>query len=136
MNLYFSALQPTEFERRRALCGAICEVLWQAGSQTRCCVCLQQELPLFDTDYTYRVDGVTEKVRERSNMLLKSESTFSFNVFWTLVTLRQDVFFRTIKLLHGIGAVQLLKNLLCWWWHTWMFWLLNHCIDFYQFYHQ
>lgn len=58
----FSALQPSDFERRRALSSAICEVLWQAGNRTRCCLCLQQELPFFDTDYTYRVDGVTEKV--------------------------------------------------------------------------
>lgn len=60
--LTYSALQPSDFERRKALSGALCDVLWQAGNQTRCCVCLQQDVAFFDTDYQYRVDGFTEKV--------------------------------------------------------------------------
>lgn len=62
MEIFFSALHPSDFERRKALCGAICDVLWQAGNQTRCCICLQQDTAFFDTDYRYRVDGITEKV--------------------------------------------------------------------------
>lgn len=57
-----NALQPSEFERRKALSGAICEVLWRAGSGIRCCVCLLQEDAIFDTNWQYRVDGITEKV--------------------------------------------------------------------------
>lgn len=57
-----NALQPSDFERRKALSGAICEVLWQAGNRTRCCLCLQQDMAYFDTDYRYRVDGITEKL--------------------------------------------------------------------------
>ncbi|XP_052784905.1 inactive ubiquitin carboxyl-terminal hydrolase MINDY-4B-like isoform X3 [Mya arenaria] len=57
-----NALKPSDFERRKALSSAICEILWQAGSQTRCCLCLQQDTAFFDTDYTYRLDGVTEKI--------------------------------------------------------------------------
>ena len=57
-----SALKPSDFERRRALSAAICEIMWQAGGRTRCCLCLQQDTAYFDTDYTYRVDGITEKV--------------------------------------------------------------------------
>ena len=60
--IFCSAVQPSEFERRKALCGAICDILWQAGNQSRCCMCLRQEEALFDMDYTYRVDGITEKV--------------------------------------------------------------------------
>ncbi|XP_060582753.1 inactive ubiquitin carboxyl-terminal hydrolase MINDY-4B-like isoform X2 [Ruditapes philippinarum] len=56
------ALQPTDFERRKALSGAVCDVLWQAGNQIRCCVCLHQDTAFFDTDYQYRVDGITEKL--------------------------------------------------------------------------
>lgn len=57
-----NALQPSDFERRKALCGAICEVLWRAGSGIRCCVCLLQEQAIFDTNWQYRIDGITEKV--------------------------------------------------------------------------
>ncbi|KAL4220105.1 FAM188B2-like [Mactra antiquata] len=57
-----NSLQPNDFERRKALCSAICDVLWQAGGRSRCCICLQQDQAFFDTDYTYRVDGITEKL--------------------------------------------------------------------------
>ena len=59
---FLSALQPSEFERRKALCGAISEVLWRAGSGIRCCVCLLQEVSYFGTNWQYRADGITEKV--------------------------------------------------------------------------
>ncbi|XP_059177434.1 inactive ubiquitin carboxyl-terminal hydrolase MINDY-4B-like [Physella acuta] len=57
------ALKPNAFERRRALIGAICEILWQAGDKRRCCVCLKQEEVCFGPDYRYRPDSVTEKLQ-------------------------------------------------------------------------
>ncbi|XP_052235536.1 inactive ubiquitin carboxyl-terminal hydrolase MINDY-4B-like [Dreissena polymorpha] len=57
-----NALKPSDFERRKALCSAICEILWQAGCQSRCSLCLLQDSAFFDTDYTYRKDGLTEMI--------------------------------------------------------------------------
>ncbi|KAK0048918.1 inactive ubiquitin carboxyl-terminal hydrolase MINDY-4B [Biomphalaria pfeifferi] len=55
-------LKPTAFERRRALAGAVCEMLWQAGDRRKCCVCLKQQEPCFGPDYRYRPDSITEKL--------------------------------------------------------------------------
>ncbi|XP_067670087.1 inactive ubiquitin carboxyl-terminal hydrolase MINDY-4B-like [Haliotis asinina] len=57
-----TALQPNSFERRRALIGGMCEMLWQAGERRRCCVCLLQEHNCFGPDYRYRVDNITERL--------------------------------------------------------------------------
>ncbi|XP_012944658.1 inactive ubiquitin carboxyl-terminal hydrolase MINDY-4B [Aplysia californica] len=57
------ALCPNEFERRRALIGAICEILWQAGEKKRCCVCLKEQEACFGPDYRYKMDGITEKLQ-------------------------------------------------------------------------
>ncbi|RUS85296.1 hypothetical protein EGW08_006943 [Elysia chlorotica] len=56
------ALRPNEFERRRALIGAISEMLWQAGDRKRGCVCLKEEEACFGPDYRYRPDSITEKL--------------------------------------------------------------------------
>ncbi|CAG2191281.1 MINDY3_4 [Mytilus edulis] len=57
-----SALKPNEFERKRALIGAICEMLWAAGEKKRCCICLLQDDRCYDQDYRVRDDGITEKL--------------------------------------------------------------------------
>ena len=60
--IIFSALKPNEYERKRALIGALCEILWTAGEKKRCCICLSQEDRCYDQDYRVRDDGITEKV--------------------------------------------------------------------------
>ncbi|XP_076096330.1 inactive ubiquitin carboxyl-terminal hydrolase MINDY-4B-like isoform X1 [Mytilus galloprovincialis] len=57
-----SALKPNEFERKRALIGAICEMLWAAGEKKRCCICLLQDDRCYNQDYRVRDDGITEKL--------------------------------------------------------------------------
>ncbi|XP_033760244.1 inactive ubiquitin carboxyl-terminal hydrolase MINDY-4B-like isoform X2 [Pecten maximus] len=57
-----SALQPNEFERKRALVSALCQILWKVGDNRRCCVCLQQVARCFPNDYRCRDDGITEKI--------------------------------------------------------------------------
>ena len=68
MDLYvffnvFRVLYPNEFQRRRALVGALSEILWQAGEKKRCCVCLKESESMFGPDYRYKFDGITENVR-------------------------------------------------------------------------
>jgi hypothetical protein len=58
----FSALKPNEFERRRALISALCDILWAAGEKKRCCICLLQEDRCYEQDYSIRDDKITEKV--------------------------------------------------------------------------
>ena len=57
-------LKPGSQFRREALVGAVCEMLWRAGEETKCCVALPQD---GDTNCCqskdYRFDGITEKVR-------------------------------------------------------------------------
>ncbi|XP_061171841.1 inactive ubiquitin carboxyl-terminal hydrolase MINDY-4B-like isoform X2 [Saccostrea echinata] len=57
-----SALKPTEFERKRSLIGALCEILWKAGDGKRCSVCLLQDKRSFPQDYRLRDDNITEYV--------------------------------------------------------------------------
>lgn len=57
-----SALQPNEFERKRALISALCQILWKVGDNRRCCVCLQQVDRCYPNDYRCRDDGITEKI--------------------------------------------------------------------------
>ncbi|XP_021350421.1 inactive ubiquitin carboxyl-terminal hydrolase MINDY-4B-like isoform X2 [Mizuhopecten yessoensis] len=57
-----SALQPNDFERRRALISAMCQILWLVGDNRRCCVCLQQVDRCYANDYRCRDDGITEKI--------------------------------------------------------------------------
>lgn len=66
-----SALKPTEFERKRALISAVCEILWKAGDGKRCCVCLLQDKRSYPQDHRLRDDDVTEFVR----LLTDSETT-------------------------------------------------------------
>lgn len=62
MDLAKSALVPNEFERKRALIGALCEILWAAGEKKRCCICLSLEERCYDQDHRVRDDGITEKL--------------------------------------------------------------------------
>uniref|UniRef100_K1QHM4 Ubiquitin carboxyl-terminal hydrolase MINDY n=1 Tax=Magallana gigas TaxID=29159 RepID=K1QHM4_MAGGI len=55
-----TALKPTEFERKRALISAVCEILWKAGDGNRCCVCLLQDKRSYPQDHRLRDDDVTE----------------------------------------------------------------------------
>lgn len=55
-----NALKPTEFERKRALISAVCEILWKAGDGKRCCVCLLQDKRSYPQDHRLRDDDVTE----------------------------------------------------------------------------
>ena len=55
-------MKPNEFERRRALINALCEILWKVGDKRRCCVCLLQQERCFQQDYRLRDDSITEKV--------------------------------------------------------------------------
>nr|XP_022344132.1 inactive ubiquitin carboxyl-terminal hydrolase MINDY-4B-like isoform X2 [Crassostrea virginica] len=57
-----NALKPNEFERKRALINALCEILWKAGEGKRCCVCLLQDQRSYPQDYRLRDDNVTEYV--------------------------------------------------------------------------
>lgn len=57
-----SALKPNDFERRRALISALCEILWTAGEKKRCCICLIQEEKCYEQDYRIRDDNITEKL--------------------------------------------------------------------------
>lgn len=57
-----NALKPTEFERKRALISAVCEILWKAGDGKRCCVCLLQDKRSYPQDHRLRDDDVTEFV--------------------------------------------------------------------------
>eukprot|EP00105_Crassostrea_gigas_P022790 XP_011442437.1 PREDICTED: probable ubiquitin carboxyl-terminal hydrolase FAM188B isoform X2 [Crassostrea gigas] len=66
-----NALKPTEFERKRALISAVCEILWKAGDGNRCCVCLLQDKRSYPQDHRLRDDDVTEFVR----LLTDSETT-------------------------------------------------------------
>ncbi|XP_048746819.1 inactive ubiquitin carboxyl-terminal hydrolase MINDY-4B-like isoform X3 [Ostrea edulis] len=57
-----SALRPTEFERKRSLISALCEILWKVGEGKRCCVCLLQDKRSYQQDYRVRDDNVTEHI--------------------------------------------------------------------------
>ncbi|XP_022344132.2 inactive ubiquitin carboxyl-terminal hydrolase MINDY-4B-like isoform X2 [Crassostrea virginica] len=57
-----NALKPNEFERKRALINALCEILWKAGEGKRCSVCLLQDQRSYPQDYRLRDDNVTEYV--------------------------------------------------------------------------
>ncbi|KAK6196307.1 hypothetical protein SNE40_001557 [Patella caerulea] len=60
--LAISPLTPSESERNKALVRALAEILWTAGENQRCCICLHLEDVCFDTDYRYRPDGITERI--------------------------------------------------------------------------
>lgn len=57
-----NALKPNDFERRRALISALCDILWAAGEKKRCCICLLQEDRCYEQDYCIRDDKITEKL--------------------------------------------------------------------------
>lgn len=55
-------LDPTPYERTRALCQALAQILWRAGEHRRCCICLIQDMTCFNYPDSYRPDHITEKL--------------------------------------------------------------------------
>mmetsp|Transcript_14732 Transcript_14732/g.21678 ORF Transcript_14732/g.21678 Transcript_14732/m.21678 type:complete len:555 (-) Transcript_14732:156-1820(-) len=55
--------QPSLGNQRVALCGAITEILWQAGGGTACTVALAIGGPKIERSQSYRPDGITERLR-------------------------------------------------------------------------
>ena len=58
---------------------ALSDMLWRAGAQTSCCVCLPQDKENFSQSTQYRYDGLTEKVSPVYNVV-RPEGEASLNI--------------------------------------------------------
>ncbi|KAJ8310563.1 hypothetical protein KUTeg_012428 [Tegillarca granosa] len=97
------ALNPNDFERRRALVHGMCEILWKAGERKRCCVCLKQEERCYPIQlYEFKKYQDLEIIRE--DMEIEEESKSS------LLSQNEECSQALLNLLLTGRAVQHLHN--------------------------
>ena len=55
-------LRPNEMTQRDILSGAMSELLWKVGGQTKAVVAIPEANPVFEAPVRFSIDGITEKV--------------------------------------------------------------------------
>ena len=55
-------LRTNEMTQRDILSGAMSELLWKVGGQTKAVVAIPEANPVFEAPVRFSIDGITEKV--------------------------------------------------------------------------